>query len=92
MLPCIANCAAPAANAAPVQPPAHANQAAMEPAEAPHQPVTIPAPFLPALSPAHVSNNLIDYATSDGMKLYSASIAALPIRDFKGTNNNVLWQ
>ena len=89
MPPRLANRAAPAAQAAPVQPPAQANQAAMEPAEAPHYPVANPVPFLPALSPAHVSEEVIDYATSDGMKLYNASIAALPIKDFEGTNNDV---
>jgi hypothetical protein len=80
----------------PVMPPpvAAAQAAAIEPAEAQTQPTTNavalpPASLLPALSPAHASDDVIDYSTSDGMKLYSASIATLPIKDFEGTGGNV---
>jgi flavorubredoxin len=45
--------------------------------------------MLPALSPAHTSNNIIDYATSDGMNVYNASMATLPIKDFEGTKGKV---
>ena len=80
----------------PTMPPAvaTAQAAAIEPAEAPTQPTTNvaavpPASLLPALSPAHASDDVIDYSTSDGMKLYSASIATLPIKEFEGTGGNV---
>jgi hypothetical protein len=80
----------------PTMPPvvATAQAAAIEPAEAQTQPNTNVADvplvsLLPVLSPAFASNDVIDYSTSDGMTLYSASIAILPIKDFEGTGGNV---
>jgi hypothetical protein len=66
----------------------------VEPAEANSQPTanigaTPSTYFLPALSPTHASDEVIDYSTSDRMKLYSASIATLPMKDFEGTEGNV---
>ena len=40
------------------------------------------ASLLPALSPAYVTDEVINYSSSDGMKLYNASIAPHPIKDF----------
>jgi hypothetical protein len=34
--------------------------------------------LLPALSPAYVNDEGINFSTSDGMKLYNASIASFP--------------
>jgi hypothetical protein len=77
-------------------PPSFANiQAAnIEPDEANLLPtedtITDPTvPVLPAFSPAHTSDKVIDYASSDGMNLYNSSIAILPIKDFKGTKGNI---
>jgi hypothetical protein len=74
----------------PTMPPAVATAlaAAIEAAESPMQPTTnavvvSPASLLPALSPSRVSDDVIDYYTSDGIKLYSASVATLPIKDFE---------
>ena len=93
MPPCPTNGAIAAASQ---EPPtvATAQIAAVEPAEAHAQStanvVAVP-PFspLPALSPAHATDDVIDYSTSDGMKLYNASIATLPIKDFEGSGGNV---
>ena len=46
------------------------------------------ASLLPALSPAHVNDEVINYSSSDGMKLYNSSIAPLPIKDFEGNGGN----
>jgi hypothetical protein len=46
------------------------------------------ASLLPALSPAHVNDGVINYSTSDGMKLYNVSIAPLPIKEFEGNGGN----
>jgi hypothetical protein len=81
----------------PVMPPvvATAQAAAIEPAEAQTQATTNavpPASLLPTLSPSHAFDDVIDYSTSDGMKLYSVSIAILPIKDFEGTGGNIqIW-
>ena len=76
-------------------PPA-AVQAAIEPTEEillPSTDVTTTestgqASLLPALSPAYVNDEVINYSSSDGMKLYNASIAPLPIKDFEGNGGN----
>jgi hypothetical protein len=46
------------------------------------------ASLLPALSPAYVNDEVINYSSSDGMKLYNASIAPLPIKEFEGNGGN----
>jgi hypothetical protein len=46
------------------------------------------ASLLPALSPAYVNDEVINYSSSDGMKLYNASIAPLPIQEFEGNGGN----
>ena len=83
--------------AAPAPPPvADAPQAVdaidviMEPTEGVTQPATNTgqASLLPALSPAHTNEEVINYSTSDGMKLYSASISPLPIKDFEGNGTD----
>ena len=62
----------------------------MEPTEGVTQPATNTgqASLLPALSPAHTNEEVINYSTSDGMKLYSASISPLPIKDFEGNGTD----
>ena len=72
-------------------------QATIEPTEEILQPATNInttdttglASLLPALSPAHANDDVINYSTSDGMKLYNASISPLPIKDFEGSGGNV---
>ena len=46
------------------------------------------ASLLPALSPAHINDGVINYYTSDGMKLYNVSIAPPPIKEFEGNGGN----
>jgi hypothetical protein len=61
-----------------------------EPTEGVTQPTTHTgqASLLPALSPAHTNEEVINYSTSDGMKLYNASISPLPIKDFEGNGTD----
>jgi hypothetical protein len=40
------------------------------------------ASLLPALPPAYIHDEVINYSTSDGMKLCNPSIAPHPIQDF----------
>jgi hypothetical protein len=40
------------------------------------------------LSPAYVNDEVINYSSSDGMKLYNVSIAPLPIKEFEGNGCN----
>ena len=46
------------------------------------------ASLLPAFSPAHVNDDVINDSKSDGMKLYNVSIAPLPIKEFEGNGGN----
>ncbi len=46
------------------------------------------ASLLPALSPSYVNNEVINYSSSDGLELYNASIAPLPIKEFEGNGGN----
>jgi hypothetical protein len=53
----------------------------------------LPAPVVPvvpifALSPALINNNVIDYATPEGIKLYKQAVSPLPIT-YNGTGNSL---